>query len=408
MNYAMNNAKTGGHKLAVVLLDLDNFKLINDHYGHALGDQLLVQVAKRLQYALNENDMVARLGGDEFVLLLDHLSSIHESIERLENIKQQLIEPFWIQGISLTVNASMGATTFPDDLGDSDTLLRHVDQAMYTAKQLGRNRIYHYDLLREEALSNRYQQLLRLHIALENNEFELYYQPKVNLLHKSMVGVEALIRWNHPEKGLVLPGEFLPIIADDPFMLDLGHWVMTTALKQITHWNQQNLMTKVSINIPAQQLLHDNFISDVESTLNQYPIVAPHQLEMEILETDALKDVEKVQSVILELQKKGIRFSLDDFGTGYSSLAYMKHLPVDILKIDRSFIVDMLEDEQELAIVQGIIGMAKVFRKDLIAEGIENESQSAALIALGCDNGQGFWIGRPMPADKIPVWVRTD
>ena len=408
MNYAMNNAKTGGHKLAVVLLDLDNFKLINDHYGHALGDQLLVQVAKRLQYALTENDMVARLGGDEFVLLLDHLSSIHESIERLENIKQQLIEPFWIQGISLTVNASMGTTTFPDDLGDSDTLLRHVDQAMYTAKQLGRNRIYHYDLLREEALSNRYQQLLRLRIALENNEFELYYQPKINLLHKSMVGVEALIRWNHPEKGLVLPGEFLPIIADDPFMLDLGHWVMTTALKQITHWNQQNLMTKVSINIPAQQLLHDNFISDVESTLNQYPIVAPHQLEMEILETDALKDVEKVQSVILELQKKGIRFSLDDFGTGYSSLAYMKHLPVDILKIDRSFIVDMLEDEQELAIVQGIIGMAKVFRKDLIAEGIENESQSAALIALGCDNGQGFWIGRPMPADKIPVWVRTD
>ena len=405
LNHAMKNAETDGYKLAIALLDLDNFKIINDHYGHALGDQLLIQVANRLIASVSEQDLIARLGGDEFVLLLNHIDSFQDAFERLEHMKQQLLEPFWIQGISLTVNASMGTTFFPDDSGDSDTLLRHIDQAMYTAKQLGRNRIYVYDLLQEEARNIRYQQLFRLRSALQNEEFTLYYQPKVNLLRKTLVGLEALIRWNHPEKGLVMPGEFLPVIADDPFMLDLGRWVMETALKQIASWNQLHLTTKVSINIPAQQLLHDDFISDVEFMLTEYPTVAPHQLEMEILETDALKDVDKVQSVILHLQKKGIRFSLDDFGTGYSSLAYMKHLPVDILKIDRSFIVDMLEDEQELAIVQGIIGMAKVFRKDLIAEGIENDSQSAALIALGCENGQGYWIGRPMPADKVRDWV---
>ncbi len=405
LNHAMKSAETDSYQLAIALLDLDNFKIINDHYGHALGDQLLIQVANRLLSSVSDQDLIARLGGDEFVLLLNHIGSFQSAIERLEQIKQQLLEPFWIHGISLTVNASMGTTFFPDDSGDSDTLLRHVDQAMYTAKQLGRNRIYVYDLMQEEARNIRYQQLYRLRSALKNKEFTLYYQPKVNLLRKTLVGLEALIRWNHPVKGLVMPGEFLPIISDDPFMLDLGRWVMESALKQLAHWNEQQLTTKVSINIPAQQLLHDDFISDVEFMLTEYPTVAPHQLEMEILETDALKDVDKVQSVILHLQKKGIRFSLDDFGTGYSSLAYMKHLPVDILKIDRSFIVDMLEDEQELAIVQGIIGMAKVFRKDLIAEGIENDSQSAALIALGCENGQGYWIGRPMPADKVRKWV---
>ena len=401
----MSLARADTHKLAVALLDLDNFKIINDHYGHALGDQLLVQVAHRLQYALTDKDLVARLGGDEFVLLLDRLSSTQEAIKRIEEIRQQLNQPFWIQGISLTVNASVGATVFPDDTGDSDALIRHVDQAMYSAKQLGRNRTYHYDMLREEAMNVRYQQLLRLRSALNSNEFTLYYQPKVNLLRKTLVGFEALIRWNHPEKGLVLPGDFLPIIESDPFMLELGHWVMDTALKQIAHWNQQNLRSKVSINISAQQLLHDGFIRDVGAALKRYPMVVPQQLEMEILETDALKDVNKVQAVIQELKKKGIHFSLDDFGTGYSSLAYMKHLPVDILKIDRSFIVDMLADEQELAIVQGIIGMARVFHKELIAEGIENESQSAALIALGCENGQGYWIGRPMPAENVAEWV---
>ncbi len=405
LKHAMKSAETDGYKLVIALLDLDNFKIINDHYGHALGDQLLIQAANRLRSAVSANELAARLGGDEFALLLDHIDSFQEATLRLELIKQQLLEPFWIQGISLTVNASIGTTLFPDDSGDSDTLLRHVDQAMYTAKQLGRNRIYAYDLQQEEARNLRYQQLFRLRSALENEEFTLYYQPKVNLLKKELVGLEALIRWKHPEKGLVMPGDFLPVIADDPFMLDLGRWVMDSALKQISLWNRQQLTTIVSINIPAQQLLHDDFICDVESMLSKYPMVAPHQLEMEILETDALKDVDKVQAVILHLQKKGIRFSLDDFGTGYSSLAYMKHLPVDILKIDRSFIVDMLEDEQELAIVRGIIGMAKVFRKDLIAEGIENNSQSTALIELGCENGQGFWISRPMPADKIQEWV---
>lgn len=404
LNRAMISASTNKKRIAVALLDLDNFKLINDLHGHETGDQLLVKVGTRLTATLDKNDAVARIGGDEFVVLCANTEN-HDDFEMAaQRLQRSLTAPFWIKGIALTVNVSIGYTVFPDDSGNSDTLLRHIDQAMYTAKQLGKNRVYQYDLQRENAVLTRYRQLQRLRAALQNQEFIVYYQPKVDLIQKRLIGLEALIRWKHPELGILMPGEFLPALEQDPLMLNLGHYVMDTVLQQISHWNQRGFNTTVSINISAQQLLYDHFIKDVEAILLKYPLVHPQQIEMEILETDALKDVERVQAVIQALKEKGIGFSLDDFGTGYSSLAYMKRFPVDVLKIDRSFIVDMLGDEQEMAIVQGIISMAKVFHRDLIAEGIENEEQISALIAMGCHKGQGFWIGRPMPVEQLELW----
>ena len=405
LHQALANAKRHGRLLAVCFLDLDGFKPINDQHGHEAGDRCLIEVAKRLTQALRAGDSVARLGGDEFVLLIADLREYSELEVALGRILEFIARPMAIGDLQLMVSASVGVTIFPLDESDPDTLLRHADQSMYVAKQSGRNCYKLFDMEADSDLKNRHQQLDRIRQALQHGEFTLYYQPKVNMRTGAAVGVEALIRWQHPERGLVGPLEFLPLVEQTPLIVDIGEWVLHEALAQMTRWAMDGLPMAVSVNIAARHFQHIDFVPRVRDILSEYPEVSPELLEIEILESAALEDVGMVRQVMGACQAIGVTFALDDFGTGYSSLSYLKRLPANTLKIDQSFVRDMLDDQEDLAIIEGVIGLAKVFKMGVIAEGVETAEQGLLLMRFGCDLAQGYGIGRPMPAGDVAVWV---
>jgi EAL domain-containing protein (putative c-di-GMP-specific phosphodiesterase class I) len=303
------------------------------------------------------------------------------------------------------VSASIGATLFPIDGSDGDLLIRHADQAMYLAKQAGRN-CYHLFNRDEADLLKAQSALIRqINKGLEAQEFVLFYQPKVNMRTGEVTGAEALIRWRHPERGLVPPGAFLPEIEDHPIAAELGDWVIKEALAQMTRWRRQGLVIPVSVNVSARHLQEAGFVAALARHLEDYPEVRPQWLELEILETSALDDVNRVVTLMRECQDLGLRFALDDFGTGYSSLTYLRRLPAQLLKIDQSFIRDMLEDRGDLAIVSGVVGLAKAFQRSVIAEGVETVEHGRVLLSLGCDLAQGFGIAKPMAADDLVRWI---
>jgi diguanylate cyclase (GGDEF)-like protein len=394
--------------LAVAYLDLDFFKNVNDQPGHAVGDELLIAVAHRLRESLRDADTLARMGGDEFVAVLIDLESAEVSLTMLERMVRVAAEPVAIGDLWLQVSASLGVTFYPQEQEmDADQLLRQADQAMYQAKLEGKNRYHLFDAVQDSSIRGHHESLENIRLAMERSEFVLYYQPKVNMRTGSVVGAEALIRWQHPQRGLLAPAAFLPATEDDPIAVAIGEWAIDTALRQIETWRADGLDLAVSVNIGARQLQQNDFVERLRGILAQHAQVDPSRLELEILETSALKDMAQVSQVIEACAQFGVLFALDDFGTGYSSLTYLKRLRVTLLKIDQSFVRDMLDDPDDLAILEGVIGLASAFRRDVIAEGVETVAHGTRLLQLGCDLGQGYGIARPMPGAAMPEWAAT-
>jgi len=407
LSQAMLQCKRNGQSLAVVFLDLDGFKAVNDTYGHDVGDKLLITISLRMKEALREGDSLARFGGDEFVAVLTNLTTIEDCEPILKRLLLAASEPVKISNITLKVSASIGVTFYPEDNMDADQLMRHADQAMYIAKESGKNRYHLFDTAHDDAIKVQRESLKAIRSALDNQQFVLYYQPKVNMRTGTVIGVEALIRWQHPEQGLLKPINFLPIIENNPMSIDMGEWVIDTALTQIKQWQEMglNLPISISVNIAAIQLQQPDFTQRLTTLLAAHPDVEPCNLELEVLETSALYDIHDVSTMMNDCLALGVKFALDDFGTGYSSLTYLRRLPASLIKIDQTFVRDMLIDADDLAIIQGIIALAKSFKRDVIAEGVESIKHGTALLQLGCELAQGYGIAKPMPASNIPNWI---
>jgi diguanylate cyclase (GGDEF)-like protein/PAS domain S-box-containing protein len=406
LHQAVAQAQRKQQQLAVAYLDLDGFKAINDRHGHEIGDQVLVALAKRTKEALREGDTIARIGGDEFVAVLTDLKDTSACVPLLDRLLDAAALPVQVGDLSIQVSASLGVTFFPQFHGvEAEQLVRQADQAMYQAKLAGKNRYSIFDAAQDSSTRDHNENLERVRIALERREFVLHYQPKVNMRNGKVVGAEALIRWQHPDKGLLAPAAFLPVIEDHPLAVAVGEWVIETALHQIAAWQASGLDVPVSVNIGARQLQQDNFVERLQCILALHPHVSPAKLELEVLETSALNDIEQVSRMIKDCAQIGVKFALDDFGTGYSSLTYLRRLRVALLKIDQSFVRDMLDDADDLAILQGVIGLARAFKRDVIAEGVETVAHGTALLHLGCELAQGYGIARPMPPDQLPAWV---
>ncbi|OYU46549.1 MAG: GGDEF domain-containing protein [Burkholderiales bacterium PBB4] len=400
--------RRGGSNVAVVFLDLDGFKAINDTHGHEAGDSFLVQLASRMHETLREGDTLARMGGDEFVVVLSGLHSVEDCVPLLNRLLSVANQPLVVGNTFVQVSASMGVTFYPQNEDvDGEQLLRQADQAMYQAKLAGKNRFHIFDALHDRTVRDLHESLLQIKTAIDGDEFVLYYQPQVNMRTGDVVGAEALIRWQHPQRGFLAPGSFLPVIENQALAVDLGEWVIRAALRQLRAWGQQGLVLPVSVNVGARQLLQANFVERLTQLLREFPDVPTSQLKLEVLETSALEDVAGASQVIEDCRRMGITFALDDFGTGYSSLTYLKRLPVKLLKIDQSFVRGMLTDTDDLAILTGVISLACAFRRDVIAEGVETIAHGTLLLQLGCDLGQGYGIARPMPAHELPQWVKT-
>ena len=406
LQQAMVQAQRRVQRLAVAYLDLDGFKAINDNHGHDAGDQLLMTISSRMKQALREGDTLARLCGDEFVAVLLDVADIQDSEPMLSRLLLAAAQEVAVGELVLKVSASLGVTFYPqsEDV-DADQLLRQADQAMYQAKLSGKNRYHLFDADRDRSVRGHHESLEHIRRALSGGEFVLHYQPKVNMRLGKVIGVEALIRWQHPESGLLLPAVFLPVIEDHSLSIELGEWVIDSALRQMEQWRAAGLDVPVSINVGARQLLRADFIDRLRAALAAHPQVRASDLQVEVLETSALEDLARASEVIEACREIGVEFSLDDFGTGYSSLTYLKRLPVALLKIDQSFVHDMLDDPDDLAILQGILGLSRAFHRQVIAEGVETPAHGTLLLQLGCELGQGYGIARPMPAEEIPGWI---
>ena len=408
LHQAIIHASRNATSLAVCFLDLDGFKAINDQYGHNAGDQLLIGVTHHLRDVMRAQETLARLGGDEFVLLLSDIHSPEECAKVLDRILHAVRMPVRIHdGIDVNVSASIGVSLYPEDNVDADSLLRHADQAMYMAKEAGKNRYHLFDQEsdRKAQIHRDYLEILRK--ALANNEFELFYQPKVDLLSGDIVSVEALIRWRHPESGLLPPAEFLPHIYGSNLEQPLGNWVISHALAQAEIWHKTGLPISVSINVSADHLLQPDFYQQLKKVLAQHPDVPASHIELEVLETAAIADMEQAVHILRQCRELGVRFALDDFGTGYSSLTYLRKLPVDTLKIDQSFVRDMLTDTDDFGIVEGVIQLANAFNRIVVAEGVETMAHGEALLNLGCHLAQGYGKARPMPFADFYQWAET-
>ncbi|KEA63783.1 diguanylate cyclase [Marinobacterium lacunae] len=408
LRQAIAHSNRHHHPLALLFLDLDGFKEVNDRLGHDIGDLLLIELSKQLKRTLREEDTLARLGGDEFVAILPDIADMKDCRPGIERILETSSKQLLIEGHPVQVSASIGVTFYaPNDESDADQLIRQADQAMYQAKLNGKNRYHIFDAKQDRSLRHRYEEIEQIRHGLAHNEFELHYQPQLNLRTGQIVGVEALIRWNHPTLGLLSPGRFLPAIETHELMVLLGDWTIEQALTQLSRWQAQGLSMVVSVNIAAVHLQHSTFVPHLQEALARYPELKPDQLELEILETSALDNMTQVSKIMRECQAIGVMFSLDDFGTGYSSLSYLKHLPVRTLKIDQTFVRDMLEDPDDLAILKGVLGLAEAFNLEVIAEGVESQAHGEKLLSLGCELAQGYGIARPMPADALPQWIRS-
>jgi diguanylate cyclase (GGDEF)-like protein/PAS domain S-box-containing protein len=405
-NQAILHSKRNQKLLAVCFIDLDNFKPVNDNFGHETGDQLLVEVSARLLDSVRGDDTVSRLGGDEFALLLNDINSEKECMRTLDRILHKLEKPFVIQGYSHYISASIGTTLYPTDDEDVDTLLRHADQAMYQAKLAGKQRYQLFDSAHDRVVTEKQLLMDQVKKALYADELTLFYQPKVDMATGHVFGVEALLRWQHPEQGLIPPLDFLPYLSGTELEVEIGEWVINQALKQLNHWSRQGIDLAVSVNIASHHLQQSSFVSRLAYALDEYPEMTPEKLQLEVLESSVLADLKVIRETIAACQRElGVTISLDDFGTGYSSLTHLRSFSADIVKIDKSFIKDMLDDPNDFVIVDGVIGLADSFSREVIAEGVETTEHGLMLLAMGCTQAQGFGIARPMPAAYIPGWL---
>ncbi len=391
--------------LAVCILDLDGFKLINDRYGHAIGDRLLVEVSERLKKIVRGEDTVARLGGDEFVILLG-LMHANELEMAMQRILTALSLAYTIDGIELNISASIGVTIYPKDDADIDSLLRHADQAMYRAKLRGRDCYHLFNILLDNEARTAFETVVLVSKALRNNELCLHYQPKINLSSGTITGYEALLRWQHPQEGIIYPQNFIPFVEQTNLIVDIGNWVIEQALTQISNWAVLGKTWSVAVNIAALHFQREDFVETLKHLLSRFPNSSPQMLDIEIVESVMLENIPLVVKNINECKKLGVTFSLDDFGTGYSSLSYLKKLETHSIKIDQSFIRGILDDKNSLLLTIAIIGLAKSFNREVIAEGVETVEQAKLLMRLGCDSAQGYGFAKPMPVEAVISWSK--
>lgn len=406
LRQCMKRTLEKGRTLAVCYIDLDGFKQINDTHGHEIGDRLLATIAARMSGALRSSDTIARIGGDEFVAVLMDLGDEAACEPLIERIVGSVGEPVEIDGQLFEVSASIGVAFYPqiEDI-DADQLLRQADRAMCDAKIAGKNRHEIFDAERDRSVRGRNMNLDRIRRALLDDELVLYFQPKVNMRSGEVLGAEALLRWQHPERGLQGPMTFLPEVEGHSLAIDIGEWVFESALLQIERWLAAGTELVVSVNVSAMHLQRGDFVERLRAMLAKHPAVPPRLLQLEILESSAFEDIAHVSRVISDCVELGVGFALDDFGTGYSSLTYLKRLPVGVLKVDQSFVRGMLDDPEDLAILEGVLGLARAFHRTPVAEGVEEVEQGRLLLQLGCDIAQGYGIARPMPASALQGWL---
>ena len=402
----ISHANRNKEKLAVMLLDLDRFKRINDTMGHPAGDLLLQEVATRLKDSLRDGDTVSRLGGDEFCIILEDIKSIENVLKVSQKIFKAFSKPFVLRNHELYVTTSIGVSIFPNDGDDVETLIKNADTAMYEAKAQGRNNVRLYTASMNDEALERLAIENEIIKGLEKNEFVVYYQPQLNLSTGRITGAEALVRWQHPELGFLLPGKFISIAEETGLIELLGNWVLNTSCFQNQLWQDNGFSPiSISVNLSAIQFQQQALIKSLNNTLKKSGLL-PKYLDLEITESSAIQDPEFAITMLKELKKSGIQLSMDDFGTGYSSLALLNRLPIDRLKIDRSFISNIVNDNEKQAIVAAIIAMAKSLRLKVVAEGVETKEQMAYLKSLNCDEIQGYFISPPVKAEDFEVLLK--
>ncbi len=391
--------------LAILFIDLDRFKTINDSLGYHVGDQLLVEVTNRIRALVRVQDIVARFGGDEFVVVQTEMVSEIESVQLAEKIIAALSEIYSIENHQIYTSTSIGISLYPNDAVGADDLLKAADTAMYVAKKLGGNNAQFFASSMNEVANERLLLERDLHHALDRQQLELYYQPQVNAHDQTLVGVEALLRWHHPERGLVSPLTFIPIAEDSGQIIQIGYWVLEEACRQRAAWREAGMENiSIAVNLSAHQLRSSTLVSHVQQLLEQYQLKSG-DLEIEITESTVMVDPQQAIERLNALRKLGVHLSIDDFGTGYSSLAYLKLLPINMLKLDRAFVKDLEVDENDAAICKATIALAHNLGLQVVAEGVENEAQSTFLRQLNCDYFQGYLFGKPEPAlDWIKRW----
>ena len=407
---ALSQSRRIGCKGALLFLDLDNFKNINDTLGHHVGDKILKKTAEKLKAVVRAEDTVSRIGGDEFVILLPRLQeetdeAVFSASLVADKIHKKLAKPFNMVEKTLFTSTSIGITLFSNEEESSDDLLKNADTAMYEAKKNGRSCTYFFNKKMNTSIEKRMKLENSLLTAIENREFVLNFQPIYDTEENRYTGAETLIRWNHPELGTVPPGDFIPLAEETGLIMNLGKWIIEEVCKKIESWDKKysNPLKYVSINISAKQLKQDDFSGFVLGTIEKYSI-PPDMIVLEITENVLIDNFEKTMKTISELRKQNISFALDDFGTGYSSLTYLKNLALDIIKIDRSFIQDIISDENDSALVKAILTIARNFNTDVIAEGVETSDQAGKLTALGCRSHQGFFYSKPVAAEELELF----
>jgi diguanylate cyclase (GGDEF)-like protein/PAS domain S-box-containing protein len=405
VHHAIELARREHGRIGLMFLDLDRFKIVNDSLGHQAGDELLKIVADRLRTTLRRSDTVARLGGDEFVVMVTNFISSGELAEVAEKIAAALERPIELSGHAVHVGASIGIALFPEDGSDFHALMKDADTAMYRAKQKGRNTFCFYDARMNDEALDRLKLEEALRRALVNGEFQLYYQPQIDLQSGSLSGVEALIRWNCPERGLVSPGVFIPVAEETNLISMIGLWVLEETCRQQVRWREMGLPPlKVAVNVSARQFLNQALVECISELLEQYQL-SPDQLEIELTESTVMAEPERAIEQLERLRLIGIQVSVDDFGTGYSSLSYLKRLPLSTIKVDRSFVRNVHTQSDNAAIVSAILGLADALDMSIVAEGVETEGEEEHLRAAGSIKVQGFRYGHPMPAEQLERWM---
>jgi diguanylate cyclase (GGDEF)-like protein len=403
MDQSISRAMRTGEKFTLLFIDIDHFKVINDSMGHEAGDKLLTTVTSRLQQTLRRSDTIARLGGDEFTIILENISDPEDIIYVANNLLETLAEPISILERKVCIGASIGVAVYPDDGESFGALLKNSDTAMYRAKEKGRNTFEFYTSEMSTQAMKRLELEDSLRNAINNEEFVVYYQPKFDLKTRKLVGMEALVRWDHPESGIIPPDEFIPLAEETGLITSLGKWVIESSCEQLHEWQQKGYhIPNLSINVSARQFHEQNLGNIFRRVMEQYNL-APEHIEIELTENILVQDHEKARRILDELHSMGIHIALDDFGTGYASMAYLKDFPINTVKIDRSFISNIPGDKENMAIVRAISGLTQSLDLCLIAEGVETDQQIEFLKDINCEQGQGFYWSRPLSPDIFEV-----